>query len=269
MRRRASRGGALAIAACGLGIAGLAAVSHLDGGERAAGLAAAALSQKAEAAGYADCEIRGWAVRVSSALLDADPELADEALEALDAQLAAVAESVPGERLSFLRTVPIRLEWKNRAFEGAVYHPLIEGAAPAGLSREKAGSIELPSAAGFLRKVREQPMLLLHELAHAFHQQKVGFRERSILDAFAQAKRSGIYNEVERSGVHGPPVRAYALKNSKEYFAELTEAYFGRNDYFPFTREELATHDPAGFAAIRDAWEQPTAGVEPAVRLRR
>ena len=28
-----------------------------------------------------------------------------------------------------------------------------------------------------------------------------------------------------------------------EYFAELTEAFFSRNDFYPFTREELHQHD--------------------------
>jgi dipeptidyl-peptidase-4 len=28
-----------------------------------------------------------------------------------------------------------------------------------------------------------------------------------------------------------------------EYFAETTEAYFSRNDFFPFTRAELLEHE--------------------------
>ena len=34
------------------------------------------------------------------------------------------------------------------------------------------------------------------------------------------------------------------MTNPMEYFAESTEAFFSRNDFFPFTRDELKQHDP-------------------------
>jgi hypothetical protein len=30
-----------------------------------------------------------------------------------------------------------------------------------------------------------------------------------------------------------------------KYFADLTEAYFGKNDFFPFNREDLKKYDPS------------------------
>ena len=39
-------------------------------------------------------------------------------------------------------------------------------------------------------------------------------------------------------------------------FAELTEAYFVRNDFFPFNREELRQYDPVGYAMIESVWSQ-------------
>ena len=50
------------------------------------------------------------------------------------------------------------------------------------------------------------------------------------------------------------PVRAYAMNNVAEYFAELSEAYFGLNDYHPFTRGQLEAHDPEGLRAVAEAW---------------
>lgn len=41
-------------------------------------------------------------------------------------------------------------------------------------------------------------------------------------------------------------VRHYALSNEKECFAELTEAWLGTNDYYPFVQAELLEHDPQG-----------------------
>jgi Mlc titration factor MtfA (ptsG expression regulator) len=34
------------------------------------------------------------------------------------------------------------------------------------------------------------------------------------------------------------------MTNPQEYFAETTEAFFSRNDFFPFNRAELKQHDP-------------------------
>lgn len=45
------------------------------------------------------------------------------------------------------------------------------------------------------------------------------------------------------------------ILNEKEYFAELTEAYFGKNDFYPFTRAELKTHDPKGYRMIEAVWK--------------
>ena len=51
-----------------------------------------------------------------------------------------------------------------------------------------------------------------------------------------------------------PMQRAYALTDDKEYFAELTEAYYGVNDFYPFTRDQLLSFDIAGYTLIEQAW---------------
>ena len=47
---------------------------------------------------------------------------------------------------------------------------------------------------------------------------------------------------------------AYAMTNAKEYFAECTEAYFSKNDFFPFTRVELEAHDPEVCTLLARLW---------------
>jgi hypothetical protein len=42
-----------------------------------------------------------------------------------------------------------------------------------------------------------------------------------------------------------------------EYFAETTEAFFSRNDFFPFTREELKQHDPEMEKLLEQLWGSP------------
>jgi Mlc titration factor MtfA (ptsG expression regulator) len=48
--------------------------------------------------------------------------------------------------------------------------------------------------------------------------------------------------------------RAYAMTDPMEYFAECTEGFFVRNDFFPYTREELEKHDPEMAALVRKLW---------------
>ena len=62
--------------------------------------------------------------------------------------------------------------------------------------------------------------------------------------------KSGRYDHVKRwTGAEEVIERAYAMTNFKEYFAEDTEAYFGRNDFQPFDREELRQMDPGDVRA--------------------
>ena len=41
-----------------------------------------------------------------------------------------------------------------------------------------------------------------------------------------------------------------------EFFAELTEAYFGLNDYFPFKKSDLEQYDSVGYSMIEKVWAQ-------------
>ena len=43
------------------------------------------------------------------------------------------------------------------------------------------------------------------------------------------------------------------MTTPQEYFAELTEACFGKNDFYPFNRNELKEHDPGGYVVIEKA----------------
>jgi hypothetical protein len=52
-------------------------------------------------------------------------------------------------------------------------------------------------------------------------------------------------------------VRHYALTDQKEFFAEMSESYFGMNDFFPFNREELQKAEPELFKLMEDVWGKP------------
>jgi hypothetical protein len=47
------------------------------------------------------------------------------------------------------------------------------------------------------------------------------------------------------------------MNNTKEYFAETTEAFFGTNDFYPFVRAELKQLDPEVYRLHKKLWTQP------------
>ena len=99
---------------------------------------------------------------------------------------------------------------------------------------------------------RDQPWMVLHELAHGYHHKALGYDHAGVRKAYEAAKASGSYDTVLH--INGQPRRHYALNNDQEYFAEATEAYFGTNDFFPFVRAELKKHDPEMFRVLAEAW---------------
>ena len=92
----------------------------------------------------------------------------------------------------------------------------------------------------------------MHELAHAYHDQILTFDHPDIIAAFRKAHQSGSYDRVML--FTGQNVRHYAMTNNKEYFAEGTEAYFYRNDFYPFVRAELKKHDPDLHTVLEKIW---------------
>jgi len=103
------------------------------------------------------------------------------------------------------------------------------------------------------RNVREQPWVILHELAHEYHDQYLGFENPKIKEAYERYKKSGHGDATLL--FNGTRVRHYALTDHKEFFAEMTEAYFGVNDFFPFNRAELMSAEPDIYELIRSIWE--------------
>ena len=116
-----------------------------------------------------------------------------------------------------------------------------------------AGGIELANARNFLDWTLEQPWMVLHELAHAYHHKFLpgGFENSELKAAYQNALKSKGYDSVLK--IAHTEEKAYATTNPMEYFAETTEAFFGTNDFFPFVRSELRRHDPVGLRAAQKA----------------
>ena len=201
-------------------------------------------------------DLHGWKIYMSRDFGEDDKEALERFLPLLEGQLDRVQEAVPAGPLEKLRTVRI---YVSPVYEGhrakAEYHPSAEWLSNNGRDPAMAKSVEITSVDTFPFENRRQPSMLLHELAHAYHDQVLGNDHIGVRNRFAQAKRAGIYEKVKRfNGNETVTDRAYALENHKEYFAETTEAFFGTNDFYPFTRDELKEHDPGMFEMLEKLW---------------
>lgn len=207
---------------------------------------------------HTDRQLEGWTIRIDDRLLQApNDELGKKALRFLEGKLADIKVVVPADRLKKLHKVTIVLDLNNGDLGPMQYHPDKGWLKAHGHSTDLAKCVHLPRAADLptKRNINEQPWVILHELAHAYHDQVLDFEEPRIKEAYEKFKKSGhgdktlLYN--------GNRVKHYALTNHKEFFAEMTEAYFGVNDFFPFNRE-LKEAEPEIYALLKDIWESPS-----------
>ncbi len=198
--------------------------------------------------------IEGWTVKVDPQLLtDGNRELCEAAFKALANHLQRVTYIVPEDQLAGLRKIPIWID-TNHSLEHMQYHPSERWLTEHGYNPELARHVHIPRARLLIDRSMwaKHPYVVLHELAHAYHDQFLGFDNAEIESVFSRAKRAGIYEKVLDHT--GRTVRHYGLTNAKEYFAESTESYFGVNDFYPFVRAELQQHDPEMYALLEKIW---------------
>jgi hypothetical protein len=199
--------------------------------------------------------IEGWTVRVDDRLLQPPGDgLGGRALRFLEYKLADIKAVVAADRLAKLQAVPIVLDLTHGRLRTMQYHPSAGWLKEHGYSTSLTKCVHIPEAADLptARNINEQPWVVLHELAHAYHDQVLGFDEPRILEAYKRFQESGhgeaalLYN--------GKRVRHYGLTDPKEFFAEMSEAYFGMNDFFPFNRAEQMTAEPEIYDLLKTIW---------------
>ncbi len=201
---------------------------------------------------YTVQNIEGWTVYVHRSLLDEKKAVGDKVLRLLTVKLYDINRVVLDRALKELHTVPIWVEFKDRDIRCACYHESKGWLTENGFNPDKAESVEIGNAANFLTWTLDQPSMVLHELAHAYHHRVLGHDHPDILAAYRRAVEGKSYESVLH--YNGRMERAYALNNAKEYFAELTEAYFGQNDFYPFVRAEIVQHDPGMAEVLKRLW---------------
>ncbi len=204
--------------------------------------------------------VEGWTVRVDDRLLTPPHDGEGmRALRFLENKLADIKAVVAPEPLARLQAVTIVLDLSHGKLRSMQYHPSADWLGENGYATNLVKCVHIPEVADLVtpRNINEQPWVILHELAHAYHDQVLGFEEPRVLKAYEDFKRSG-------HGDHallfdGSRVRHYGLTDQKEFFAEMTESYFGVDDFFPFNRAELMTAEPVIYELLQAIWG-PVAG---------
>jgi hypothetical protein len=201
---------------------------------------------------YDKRSIAGFTVYVNKTALS-HAEQTDPAMVLLETKLKEIDKLVPPEQLKVMHQTTIWVEWDKRPRGAAEYHTNATWLRENGYNPAKLKCVEINNVSNFVKWTGEdQPMMILHELSHAYHDKALSMNNAEVRSAYDNAVKSHAYDSVER--IHGKKQKAYALTDSAEYFAELSEAWFGRNDFYPFTRDELKTHDPMGYALMEKVW---------------
>lgn len=199
---------------------------------------------------YESRSIEGWSVMIQKRLLQDDHSEGQQAIRLVRRQLQQIKDLLADDVVQDLQTIEIWMDDDPR--NQIHYHPERRWLVANGFNPDRAKAVDIGRVDQLIKIQHAQPFVLLHELAHAYHDQILGFDDERIRDAYEHAKETGNYESVLH--VSGRDVKHYALTNHKEYFAECTESFLGTNDYFPFVAAEFRRHDPKMYKLLSEIW---------------
>jgi hypothetical protein len=204
--------------------------------------------------------VEGWTVAIDQRLLAPETKAGtDRAVDLLQAQLLEIVRVVPEPAVKKLRQVKL---YFSPQYPGvgpcAEYHPGAQWLKDHGRDPGMVKGVEFTNVSIFPAEIRRMPNFVLHELAHAYHDQVLG-SNGELVAAYERAKAGGTYDHVERQDAQGRKSvgRHYGLTNVQEYFAEASEAFFVRNDFYPYSRDELIKHDADTAPLLARLWGAP------------
>ncbi len=207
--------------------------------------------------GYQRHLIEGFTVMVSTEAGEGvvkDAEL--KPMDVLALEFATLKKVLLPKQVEALQKVPVWVEWDEyqtlsngrvgRAL--AVYY----GGSQLGLLKDKKNPFKSKCVTVLSLKLlteMHQPkrennsLVVLHEYAHAVHDQLLGFDHAGIKAAYKQALERKLYDKAQ-----------YVSTNEAEFFAEVTCAYYDQLNYYPKTRDDLKKHDPATHQLLESIW---------------
>jgi hypothetical protein len=202
-------------------------------------------------------KVAGWDVYVEDTLWLERPKLTMQVLVLLQECLSDVVNSLPKDAVDQLRTVKIYVTTNDAAYYLAAFHRSPHYLRGVGLDPGMTKSIELPHPSDFVEFIHRKPWIMMHELTHAYDDLFLTEDEQFLLTKLYRAAMDEFkYQNVATVHTRGV-VEHYAASNEHEYFAEASEAYWGRNDYYPFDRDDLLSYDPAMYHFLSKVWTRP------------
>ena len=218
--------------------------------------------------GYTLKKIEGFDVLVQDQVLrhNDDAEYKRKPLDVLELELGTVVRVLPKKVEQALTSIVIWAEWDDETDPDygkavAKYYGVSGGVSGWSLANNKhpgkANAVEIVSVKSLTEEHqpagKAERCVLLHEFAHAIHYQVIGNRNDAVRSAYTVAMDRKLYSESK--DVDGRVVKKpYASTNDHEYFAELTCCYLDKLHYYPFSRDDLKTHDPAGYKLMEAVW---------------
>ena len=202
-------------------------------------------------------KLEGWTIKVDPKLLQKEhKQFKAQVFTALANHLQRIKYILPEAKVKALQKLPIWLDHHYEPLGSMQYHPGATWLREHNHDPRLVKHVHIPRAKALLNRGQwaKHPYVVLHELAHAYHDQVLenGFQNKAVLDAYKEAKAKGTYEKVLLYS--GRTVKHYGLNNQMEYFAESTESYLGVNDFYPFVRAELNEHDPGMFQLLKKIW---------------
>ena len=223
-------------------------------------------------AGYKVHTLAGFTVIVSQDVLNIESTMfKKKPLDCIEQELKNVAGLVNEKSANALRKVPIWAEWSERRAmtngrAGQTYAVYYGGNQLSmlgqGMQPLKAKCVTLLLTKELTRsyqdKDRPEELVMLHELAHAVHDQLLGFDNPAVKTAYSQAMGRKLYDKS-----------LYIATNEHEFFAEATCAYLDRLGYFPKNRADLKTHDPQTTKMLDAVWGKASTAGPDALKVKR
>ena len=199
-------------------------------------------------------KIEGWTIELDPTLKRKEHrKLLLDVRKAMANHLQRIVYILPPEKTKALRKLPIRIDLEHK-LTNMQYHPSKQWLVANGHDPSLEKRVHVPRARNLLARGTwaKHPYVILHELAHAYHDQVLSFNHPEVIKAYQRSEKAGLYERVLL--FRGGKTRHYARTNHKEFFAEMTESYLGVNDFYPFVRAELKEHDPETFALMEKIW---------------
>lgn len=205
---------------------------------------------------YHQVQVDGWKVNVERAFVQDQTSKWAEVRQELESQFYQISRAVPAPALSKLRRVTIWIHIKSPETACAAYHPGADWLREHKMNPDMARGIEIGNVDNFLSWTHHQPWMVLHELAHAYHDQFIpqGWENADLKAIHASALQSKKYDNA--LSWNGQRVSHYGKNNPMEFFAEASESYFGTNDFYPFVRAELRDFDPETYSVVERLWKE-------------